>query len=283
MAVPGAQPVALAEVAGDRALATADRDVAGVGHGQRADRVDGPVELAGRQRGPRCGRRRRRWRDRVVRNAATSVRPGLVADGRGASSRRTAGRGRRCVPVEVSHSRGAAGCRPSGRGCHRPGARPGRPLRPRPGGVAPSAAVTSSRSPCTRACAPLAASYADGPPAGAISVRPTSSVIGSSCQMETDGPQPALATVVPSADMATAWAFVSSATDTCCRTERVPDVERPSDRHHPAARRRRAGAAPGDGVDGLGDGDHPLRGATGPRWRGGRRPWRRSDRSDRPR
>ena len=83
---------------------------------------------------------------------------------------------------------------------------------------APPAAVTSSRSPCTRARAPLAASYADGPPDGEISVRPTSSVIGSSCQMETEGPQPALATVVPSADMATAWAFVSSATDTCCRT-----------------------------------------------------------------
>ena len=49
------------------------------------------------------------------------------------------------------------------------------------------------------------------------SVRPRSSTTGRSCHTPTTGPHPAATIVDPSADSATVWAFVSSASGTCRR------------------------------------------------------------------
>ncbi len=68
-----------------------------------------------------------------------------------------------------------------------------------------------------RSPSPEEAHCASGPAvtsAAEISRRPESSTIGRSCHTATVGPQPAVTTVVPSAEIATAWAFVWSTSST---------------------------------------------------------------------
>ncbi len=90
----------------------------------------------------------------------------------------------------------------------------------------PSISTSTVDAPSYRASAPVTWSTAVNGPGGASSTRPVSSIWAASFHTATVAPHPAVTTVDPSSEIATAWALVWSASRTRRPAGGIPHVER---------------------------------------------------------